>query len=110
MIYLEYKSLVQRTLGQRYTCITERGEENKDYGAPKTRSSRPELFYKKGVLQNFVKLSPATEAGACNFIKKETLAEVFFCEFCEIFKSIFFYRTPPWLLLKNYFAHVRTLK
>ena len=32
---------------------------------------------------------------ACNFIKKETLALVFSCEFCEIFKNTFFYRTPP---------------
>ena len=32
---------------------------------------------------------------ACNFIKKETLAQVFSCEFCEIFKNMFFYRTPP---------------
>ena len=31
---------------------------------------------------------------ACNFIKKETLAQVFSCEFYEIFKSTFFYRTP----------------
>ena len=27
---------------------------------------------------------------ACNFIKKETLAQVFSREFCEIFKDIFF--------------------
>ena len=32
---------------------------------------------------------------ACNFIKKETVAQVFSCEFCEISKSTFFYRTPP---------------
>ena len=32
---------------------------------------------------------------ACNFIEKETLALVFSCEFCEIFKNTFFYRTPP---------------
>ena len=32
---------------------------------------------------------------ACNFVKKETLAQVFSCEFCEIFKGTFFYRTPP---------------
>ena len=31
----------------------------------------------------------------CNFIKKETLAQVFFCEFCQISKNIFSYRTPP---------------
>ena len=31
---------------------------------------------------------------ACNLINKETLAQVFSCEFCEIFKNTFFYRTP----------------
>ena len=31
---------------------------------------------------------------ACNFIKKETLAQVFSCEFCEISENTFFYRTP----------------
>ena len=35
------------------------------------------------------------EGGACNFIKKEALAQVFSCEFCEISKNIFFYRTAP---------------
>ena len=29
-----------------------------------------------------------------NFIKKETLAWVFSCEFCEIFKNTSFHRTP----------------
>ena len=29
-----------------------------------------------------------------NFIKKETLAQVFSCEFCETSQSTFFYRTP----------------
>ena len=32
---------------------------------------------------------------ACNFIKKETSAQVFSCEFCEISKNTFFHRTPP---------------
>ena len=27
--------------------------------------------------------------------KKESLAQVFSCEFCEISKNILFYRTPP---------------
>ena len=31
---------------------------------------------------------------ACNFIKIETLAQVFFFEFCEISKNTFYYRTP----------------
>ena len=35
-----------------------------------------ELFCKKGE--------------ACNFIRKETLTQVFSCEFCEISKNIFF--------------------
>ena len=34
-------------------------------------------------------------AEACNFIKKETLAQVFSCEFCEISKTTFSYGTPP---------------
>ena len=29
-----------------------------------------------------------------NFIKKETLAQVFSCEFCKISKNTFFHRTP----------------
>ena len=37
-----------------------------------------------------IKLQPST----CNFIKKETLAQVFPIEICEIFKNAYFYRTP----------------
>ena len=58
------------------------------------RSSRPEVFCRKGVLRNFAKFTGkhlcqslffSKVAGlACNFIKKETLAQVFSCEFCEI--------------------------
>ena len=42
------------------------------------RSSLPELFCKKKV------------ARACNFIKKESLTQVFSYEFCEISKNTFF--------------------
>ena len=58
------------------------------------KNSRPEVFLKKGVLRNFVKF---TEKHLCqslfyNKVKglrpvtllKKTLAQVFFCEFCEI--------------------------
>ena len=60
------------------------------------RSSRPEVFCKKGVLRNFAKF---TEKHLCqglffNFIKKETMAQVFSCEFYEISKNTFFNRTP----------------
>ena len=63
------------------------------------------MFCKKGVLKNFAKFTgkhPSQSlffnklAGqACNYIKKETLALVFCCEFCEISKNAFPYRTPP---------------
>ena len=63
------------------------------------------MFYKKGVLEIsknsqentcvrvsfLIKLLPE----ACNFIKKEALAQVSSCEFCENFKNTFFYRTSP---------------
>ena len=41
------------------------------------------LFYKIGGLE------------ACNFIKKETMAQVPSCEFCKIVWNTFCYRTPP---------------
>ena len=49
-----------------------------------------QVFCKKGVLRNFAKF---TGKQVCNFIKKETLAQVFSYEFCEISKNTFFYRT-----------------
>ena len=66
------------------------------------RSSRPEVFCKKGALINFTKLTGKhlcqslffnKVAEACNFIKKETLAQVFSCESCEISKNTLSYRT-----------------
>ena len=67
-----------------------------------SRSCRPEVFCKKGILSNFLGVLRnhlyqslfLTKLQACNFIKKETLAQVFYCEFCETFKSNYFYRTP----------------
>ena len=38
------------------------------------------------------------QASVCNFIKNKTLAQVFFCELCEIFKNTFF-TEHLWLLL-----------
>ena len=42
------------------------------------------MFCKKGV----------KKADACNFIKEETLAQVFSCDFWENFKNTFFHRKP----------------
>ena len=39
---------------------------------------------------NFVKFLRTSFVEACNFIKKETLAQVFSCKFCEISKNTFF--------------------
>ena len=36
---------------------------------------------------------------ACNFINKETLAQAFSCEFCEISKSTFLSEHLRWLIL-----------
>ena len=67
------------------------------------RCSRTEKFCKKCVVNNFVKLmekhlcqslffNKFTGLGtrACNFIKKDTLTQVFSYEFWESFKRIFF--------------------
>ena len=64
------------------------------------RSSRPEVFCREGVLRNFAKFTGKHLCESLFFNKiaglgkKETLTQVFFCEFCEISKNTFFYRTP----------------
>ena len=57
------------------------------------------MLYKTGVLkisQNSKENTCARvsfliklQAEGCNFVKKETLIQVFSCEFCEVFKNIF---------------------
>ena len=67
------------------------------------RSSRPKVFCKKSVLRNFTKF---TGKHLCqilifnkvaglrhNFIIKETLAQMFSCEYCEISQNTCYYRT-----------------
>ena len=59
------------------------------------RSSCPEVF-----LKLFLEISQnSREYTVCIFIKKETLAQVFSCEFCEISKNNFFIEHSWWLLL-----------
>ena len=41
----------------------------------------------------------------CNFIKKETLAQVFSCEFCEISKNAFFTEHLRLLLAETIVSH-----
>ena len=56
------------------------------------RSSHREMFYKLGVLERFAKFTGRhlCQLSAYNFIKKETLAQVFSCKFCETFKNTLF--------------------
>ena len=64
------------------------------------RNSHRSCSIRKGVLRNSTKFTGKhlcqslflikLQVSACNFIKKETLAQVFFCEFCEISKNTFF--------------------
>ena len=70
------------------------------------REKHPKVFCKKGVLRDFAKFKGKhtcprisflikLQAPACNFIKKETLAQVFSREFRKISKNTFSYITPP---------------
>ena len=71
----------------------------------KSKSNRREVFRKKVFLkisQNSqenasarVSLLIKLQASVCNFIKKETLVQVFSCEFCEISENTFSDRTSP---------------
>ena len=74
------------------------------------RSSCPEVFCKKGVLENFAKViekhlrqslffNEVAGLPVCNFIKKETLTLVFSCEFCQISKNTFFIEHLRWMPL-----------
>ena len=75
-----------------------------------SRSSRPEVFCKKGALRRFAKFTGKHPCQnlffnkvAGNFIKNETLAQLFSCELCKIFKNI---EHLWWLLLVFIFHHV----
>ena len=42
----------------------------------------------------FLEISQNLQENTCNFIKKDTLAQVFSCEFFEISKTAFLHRAP----------------
>ena len=79
------------------------------------RNFSEQLFYKqkqssgdvllKGVLRDFAKFrwkhlcqclffNKSCRPQVCNSVRKETLAQVFSCEFSGIFKNAYYYRTP----------------
>ena len=69
----------------------------------------PEVAQRCSVNKVFLEISQYSQKNICarvsfsikllakanNFIEKETPTQMFCCEFCEIFKNIFSYRTPP---------------
>ena len=68
------------------------------------------VFYKKGVLKYFAKFTgkhlcqglyfnKGARLRPASLFKKETLVQVFSCEFCEIFENTFFIEHLRWLLL-----------
>ena len=64
----------------------------------------------------FLEISQNSQENTCakisfltNFIKKETLAEVFSCEFCEISMNTLYYRTPLVAASINYLGYPATL-
>ena len=73
------------------------------------------LFYENLVLQNISSVAAPESFSfpACNFIKKETTGKMFFCEFCKIFKGIFFFDRKPqgdcFLYLSVNFEFFKTL-
>ena len=60
---------------------------------PKRGSNKFRKIHKKAPVPESLFLLKLPQPQTCNFIKKETLAQVFSCEFYEICKSTFFYRT-----------------
>ena len=81
------------------------------------RSSHRKSSVKRCVLKNFAKFTGKplcqslvlTKLQACNFIKKETLTQMFSREFCEIFKNTFVTEQPQTTAsckLANHCSHV----
>ena len=89
----------------------------------KGRGNHPEVSCKKGVLRNFTNFTGKhlrqsfffnKDAGLrpkdCNFIKKETLALVFSCEFSQFSKNTFLHRTPLVAASeKEYYANLNAI-
>ena len=83
----------------------ETNKETKQKTLSFIRSSRPEVFCKKGVLRNLTKLTRKHLFQSLFFHKvadlrpetllKKTLAQVFSCEFSKVSMNAFSYRTPP---------------
>ena len=81
-----------------------------------SRSSRPVVFCKNGVLRNSTKFRGKhlcqslffnKFAGPATLLQKETLAQVLSCGFCEISNNTFLHRTP--LVTASVFFHLNVV-
>ena len=77
------------------------------------------MFCRKGVLKNFLKAHKKTQMSkslinkvtglhSATLLKEKTSIQVLSDEFCEIFKTFFFYSTPPtdcFCSTEKYFAN-----
>ena len=95
--YFQYFKIVYKNLSREYYTVL------MNFKNALNRSSR-QVICKKGALKNFTKFTGkhlclgricflTKRPEVCNFIQKENLAQVFSCEFYEIFKNTYFYRT-----------------
>ena len=66
-------------------------------------SEAVEVFCRKGAIKNFEKFA-GKYLRQILFFKKEALAQVFSCEFCEISKKTFFCRTPLVTVSEDYIS------
>ena len=67
-------------------------------GLKDLRSSRSQMFFKKGFIKIFANFTGKHQYCSLFLIKlpgPQAPRQAFSCEICEIFKNIFFYRTPP---------------
>ena len=65
-----------------------------------TEAVAPAVLCKKGVLRSFTKFT-GKHLWACNFIKKETLAQVFPCEFTKFLSTPFLQNSCRRLFLRD---------
>ena len=81
MIKRDEKNREKWKIGNIVNILTGKDETIRPIKIGTSRSSLPEVFYKKGVLRNFAKLTGKHLCQSCGS--------------CEISKNTFFYRIPP---------------
>ena len=87
-----YKELLQKSVIFQWTHILVEGARKCTFHIT-IQKRPPETFFKKRCSQKFLKIqrkTPVPEPIPATSLKKETLEQVFSCEFCVIYKGTFF--------------------